>query len=301
MVYTYILLFAIVVSQNWSQSIFDREENWEKKHETKIKSIILRKLNKNLENRKLSNFSDNYSKSFIKRLLEEENKEKTKIVVTAEKVLNSPTEIIITTSFNTIEAQSTISTAKLFFYKKPTISESDVLIVYVKLNGSVVSTISVSNKYTGWLDADVSAALQTWVKYSNGKTNSFSLICDNCNGNYFEVSSENLHIPYLVINILKVKQLPRQQRKRWSCNQDANCCSRPVYVSFEDLSWNWVLSPKGFWTNKCMGNCKDNKQGINNCCIPIEHESITMFYYDNDYIFYAKKVNNIVTKECGCR
>ena len=216
--------------------------------------------------------------------------------------MNNPSaKINFITKSATIEAESFITSAKLSLFKKPTITELDILTVFIKENNCIISSISVSKEYAGWLDFDITTAFQKWAKMSNNSLKTLSLLCDNCKNDHLEISGEKQHAPYLLINVVKKKPSPRQRRKTWTCNEDASCCSRPVFVSFEDLSWKWVLSPQGFWTNKCMGNCKNAKPGKNSCCVPITLGSITMFYHDADYILYGKKIENIITKDCGCR
>ena len=198
------------------------------------------------------------------------------------------------------DANNVISEARLSLFVKQCSTESNITITFIKDGSNIISTMLVPADYNGWIDFDISKAFQKWTaRKSFGRIfRNISFIQNSCHQNR-ELAIEQLYFPYVTIGIMKRKTPPRQRRKSWTCNIDSSCCSRPIFLTFEELSWNWVLSPKGFWTNKCMGNCKKTTPH-NNCCVPKELSSITLFYHDADYNLYRKKVENIIVKDCGC-
>ncbi|XP_065651510.1 growth/differentiation factor 8 [Hydra vulgaris] len=295
----YYFLVLLTVNENWGRSIPDHETKWENQYATEIKLSILKQLQM-YESPKQSNFTQIYPQSLKERLFDDEQEEVTQLIFLAKIDQQYPSpQITVIEEHSPIEPDSIITLAKMSVFITPTIGDSDFFSILIKENNNLVSSVSISKEYVGWIDMDITVAFQKWIKYPKNVLKSLSLFCSNCNNQHINISSEKQHTPYFLAHVIK-RKLPRQRRKLWTCNEDASCCSRPFYVSFQDLKWNWVLSPKGFWTNKCMGKCKDGNLNNSGCCAPKTFGSITMFYHNGDYILYGKKIENIVTKDCGC-
>ncbi|XP_065653646.1 inhibin beta B chain-like [Hydra vulgaris] len=292
------VLLTVTVIKNWVQAANQFEEKWEEQYRKEIGSLIMNKLEMT-ESLIKKNFSKSFSKSFIDRLTEEQE-EKTQIIITAEQEWKSSGEINIHSKYNTIEADSVITSAIFSIYIKSFTIETDFIIIILKENNNIISSRPILKNSFGWIDFDVTLAFQKWTRSSNSSLRSLFLSCNTC-GNRLQISTEKQHTPYLHVSFFTKKGLPRERRKTWTCNESVSCCSRPVYISFEDINWRWVLSPKGFWTNKCMGKCDKENPDKSTCCAPLTLGSITMYYHNGDYLVYGKKLENIVIKDCGCQ
>lgn len=93
-------------------------------------------------------------------------------------------------------------------------------------------------------------------------------------------------------------------------------CQRKAWkVNFEQLGWNFIISPTEFVAYDCSGRCINFMEpSINNhlkmlnilqkrsgCCIPISYESMPIMYYDKFDNVVIKNYDDMMVSDCGCR
>ncbi|RWS01924.1 Transforming growth factor beta like domain containing protein-like protein [Dinothrombium tinctorium] len=107
-------------------------------------------------------------------------------------------------------------------------------------------------------------------------------------------------------------------REEISCNKNAECCKQPLCISFEEIGWDdWIIYPKGFNANYCVGKCSSpylmmhaqasflikeykfssENRLISRCC---RMSSLKMLVINYENRVITKKLPQMIVEECGC-
>ncbi|KAI6224245.1 hypothetical protein M3Y99_01421200 [Aphelenchoides fujianensis] len=104
---------------------------------------------------------------------------------------------------------------------------------------------------------------------------------------------------------------------------NAKCSLRSLYVDFKDLGWSeWVVAPAGFYSDFCDGGCSfplessapvnhaivqslvnllDKKRAPAPSCAPVELQSQTILFLNQEQNLVMKQYKEMRVKKCGCR
>ena len=152
---------------------------------------------------------------------------------------------------------------------------------------------------------------------------------------------------------LQIRTRQRSQRRvrRGAAEEDSTCTAATVrdvttdvpcgissmYVDFTEFGWDWIISPKYFYTNFCFGTCsaenwsenegkvsenqynrdisnsdEDNGQMTQNanfvesvddtrrCCRAVETQPLTLQYYTETGNVKSRQIENLIVTKCGC-
>lgn len=130
--------------------------------------------------------------------------------------------------------------------------------------------------------------------------------------------------PFVVITT-RTKLKRRNRRHAYNCEDGIKqCCKQSLYVDFTELGWDdWIIFPKGYTANYCMGECvqlhrtpdvmayfhshvleeyrmKNPYASITPCCAPTKLSSISLIYFDPDGHIIKSDLPKMVVDECGC-
>ncbi|XP_062986052.1 inhibin beta B chain-like [Elgaria multicarinata webbii] len=213
--------------------------------------------------------------------------------------------------------------------------------LYLKAHGSITFQIyraghrqaalaeqQLESRGSGWNTFSLMPAMQNILKQEE-KTLTLELQCVGCRADAASLvrADDSSHQPFLVVKG-KIRGTGHQVAKRsHSCDENSDiCCRKDFYVNFQDLGWDdWVLHPRTYRMNYCMGGCpfhvsikhelassiqslifnflksKDpSLRGVHSCCIPTERGAISMLYYDNSYNLNKRNIPDMVVDACGC-
>ncbi|RWS01459.1 Inhibin beta B chain-like protein [Dinothrombium tinctorium] len=131
------------------------------------------------------------------------------------------------------------------------------------------------------------------------------------------------HSPFLII-YTKSMIKHKSKREEISCNENTECCKQPLYISFEEIGWgDWIIAPKGFDANYCVGKCsspylmmraqtsflikeefkiksENRLESVVACCVPTRMSSLNMLVIDYENRVVMKKFPEMIVEECGC-
>lgn len=116
----------------------------------------------------------------------------------------------------------------------------------------------------------------------------------------------------------------RKPNARGRNKSNDRCARQPLYFDFQTVGWtDWVVSPSGFPTYFCQGECSypleshlnytnhATIQAILNsmnpasvplpCCVPTDLSPITLLYYDVSGNIVVRRYHDMVVEGCGCR
>lgn len=113
-----------------------------------------------------------------------------------------------------------------------------------------------------------------------------------------------------------------KSRVKRHATQPGPCRLEQFYIDFSDINYDWIVSPKGYSMNRCVGTCNPPYNGQNPtphviiqgllntvdpgshskpCCVPTRLSPISMLYRDEGTIVYTYNYENMKVTECGCR
>lgn len=129
--------------------------------------------------------------------------------------------------------------------------------------------------------------------------------------------------PFIVVNT-RTKLRKRSRRHAYNCEDGVRqCCKQSLYVDFREIGWDeWIIFPKGYTANYCMGECVQHKTpdimaffhsyvveeyrtknpyaSITPCCAPTKLSPISLIYFDQDGHIIKSDLPKMVVEECGC-
>ncbi|CAH8864537.1 unnamed protein product [Trichobilharzia szidati] len=239
---------------------------------------------------------------------------------------SSSTDMLITPSFNNPERSYYLSIhdyQKMFKLIKPEIANTNIP------EGHTTSdlTVNITNRMIQWLKQQMTnnRPYKPLTKY-------LLITCNECD------NEENIIDPKKVV--VEIRYRPRLYRQKRSLTEGDKmlsnvcpstghhfgCCTQPLSVKFADIGWdNWIIQPKAFQLNYCLGSCKiTSAKGlhydvmdmilrknlsqfgniqpdeIQSCCHPTDLASMVVLYLDSNRELQLHRLHNIIVLGCGC-
>ncbi|XP_006817090.1 bone morphogenetic protein 2-like [Saccoglossus kowalevskii] len=210
-----------------------------------------------------------------------------------------------------------------------------------RLHRKLLETLPVSVNFEGWLEFTITTAVKRWVaspdknfgleihvenipneeNYNVSNIEFDSPNCDNTSSNKPLAQMYETFEP--ILEVMTISERSRHVRSSSDgCMSSATCCASPLYVSFEDLGWNyWILAPRGFNTAFCTGSCipvyTSDKSNLprsyfwhrasltspekNYCCGPTKVKPLRVLYVSQDGTYGITSLNDFIVQKCGCR
>lgn len=187
-------------------------------------------------------------------------------------------------------------------------------------------------KTAGWISFNITDRARKWL-VAEVHEHTIKISCSTCSKDIHDSPFDSVgeQQPFIVFNMANGKRR-RRNRRSLNCTPGIKeCCRESLYISFEEIKWDWVLEPKGFDAYYCKGQCHGdtalahtatrhsgilidyvkNRGGVNNntvelvpCCTATEMSSISLIYRDPqsyNTTFQHVKLPNMVVKSCGCK
>ena len=124
-------------------------------------------------------------------------------------------------------------------------------------------------------------------------------------------------VPYLQLEIQDDWNLRPRRTLRGTCQNggnDGQCCMDTLKVDFfKDFEWDFVIFPKSFTPNFCVGECQLGKilpesnhahvllqSGLSPCCNAQKMDTLELLYMDPDNNVVQGTLPNMIVKRCGC-
>ncbi|XP_060842318.1 LOW QUALITY PROTEIN: growth/differentiation factor 8-like [Rhopalosiphum padi] len=244
------------------------------------------------------------------------------------------------------KGQNPITKAILWLYKRrwDVVNDDSVAIIDVfRINPNNMHQLFVSSikramntVELSWVPIQLQRRISSdWLKTTDGAKN-LTLMVDvyylNKNTTLFRTpfvtdatERQNMTvIPYLEWQIREDQQFRARRStfgKYWlNCNETSavtQCGRYPLIVDFEELGWDWIIAPKKFEANYCMGECSSELSKYNNhtqlsqltnksvahadpCCTPDKLYDKLVLYHDEDFNIIVKSLPNMVVNSCNC-
>nr|XP_020475864.1 growth/differentiation factor 8 [Monopterus albus]AIS22056.1 myostatin [Monopterus albus] len=181
--------------------------------------------------------------------------------------------------------------------------------------------VDVNAGTSSWQSIDVKQVLTVWLRQP--ETNlGIEINAFDSRGNDVAVTSaepgeEGLQ-PFMEV---KISENPKRARRDVGLDCDENspesrCCRYPLTVDFEDFGWDWIIAPKRYKANYCLGECEymhlqkyphthlvnqANPRGTAGpCCTPTKMSPINMLYFNHEEQIIYGKIPAMVVDRCGC-
>ncbi|XP_054724763.1 inhibin beta B chain-like [Uloborus diversus] len=129
--------------------------------------------------------------------------------------------------------------------------------------------------------------------------------------------------PFLVIATETTEQRRSRRHSRSCGGRPSHCCRQKLYVSFDELGWgDWIIAPKGYYANFCMGSCNGPRTpdtyptfhthvieeyrsrnpyaSIHPCCAPTRLSPMSLIYFDPDLNIIKTDLPKMIVEDCGC-
>nr|XP_042906095.1 inhibin beta chain [Parasteatoda tepidariorum] len=218
---------------------------------------------------------------------------------------------------------------------------------------SHVTSYHQGTAHAGWRRLDVGEVVQQWLSGNESREKLTLLVdCTGCNSklemvlfneeessnfsNYATATATTRRIrhgghdqqlislrPFLAVATEATEQKRSRRHSRTCGETPSNCCKKNLYVSFKDLGWgDWIIAPKGYYANFCMGNCigrrtysshhnfhshiieeyrnRNPYASIQPCCAPTKLSSMSLIYFDADMNIIKTDLPKMIVDECGC-
>uniref|UniRef100_U5EVA1 Putative transforming growth factor beta bone morphoproteintic protein n=1 Tax=Corethrella appendiculata TaxID=1370023 RepID=U5EVA1_9DIPT len=164
-----------------------------------------------------------------------------------------------------------------------------------KLDGEkeleLLSEVTTTSNYEGWLEINVTKAMNRWIRHQNDNKGLYIGAYFNDNPEH-EIKLDDIGLinskgndefqPFLVgyckgqqivkpvkhnHNRSRIKRNAQRKRKKSSENRNPlieysnhdnhkSCQIKTLYVSFKDLKWqDWIIAPEGYGAFYCSGEC----------------------------------------------
>uniref|UniRef100_A0A2C9KD88 TGF-beta family profile domain-containing protein n=1 Tax=Biomphalaria glabrata TaxID=6526 RepID=A0A2C9KD88_BIOGL len=261
---------------------------------------------------------------------------KTERVFTAAKEASSP-------NFNNISdsvffsqpaqlATARVRSAKLWIYiRKAELQRPYLLLtvrrIFLEQGTNVIlkfvysSKINVSKAF-GWKRIELRDIVVDWMKHPLFDIG-LQIRAENDKGQNLVVLPPTDDIdkgyePWLDIKIQEVRSNSRHKRSDslvCSGNTTENrCCRYPLYVSFIDFGWEWIIAPTHVKADYCSGECRMTMQdntpyswvnqqlpgSAGSCCSPIKMSALPLLYFDENHNILYQILQNMKVEKCGC-
>ncbi|KAF8778125.1 Inhibin beta chain like protein [Argiope bruennichi] len=215
---------------------------------------------------------------------------------------------------------------------------------------SHVTSYHQGTAHAGWRRLDVGEVVQQWLSGSDNRDKLTLLVdCTGCNSklemvlfndddpasNHVTATTTARRIrhgghehqllnlrPFLAI-ATDANEQRRSRRHARTCGENPTyCCRQNLYVNFKELGWgDWIIAPKGYYANFCMGSCVGRRgfsyhnfhthiieeyrnrnpyASIHPCCAPTRLSSMSLIYFDTDLNIIKTDLPKMIVDECGC-
>lgn len=155
------------------------------------------------------------------------------------------------------------------------------------------------------------------------------------------VSENKSHRPFFLIDYKRIDRSThgasrtknggesrnRRSRRNLNCSSTTDdCCRERVFIEFNQVGMEFIISPRGYYANYCRGSCttaaanalrsthntvlnnyakvnpKGARQlGLKTCCSATDYESLTVMYTNpKTQEIHNRTMNNLIVKSCGC-
>ncbi|GBN75030.1 Inhibin beta chain [Araneus ventricosus] len=215
---------------------------------------------------------------------------------------------------------------------------------------SHVTSYHQGTAHAGWRRLDVGEVVQQWLSGSDNRDKLTLLVdCTGCNSklemvlfndddpasNHVTATTTARRIrhgghehqllnlrPFLAIATDANEQRRSRRHARTCGDNPTYCCRQNLYVNFKELGWgDWIIAPKGYYANFCMGSCVGRRgfsyhnfhthiieeyrnrnpyASIHPCCAPTRLSSMSLIYFDTDLNIIKTDLPKMIVDECGC-
>lgn len=212
-------------------------------------------------------------------------------------------------------------TATLYIFRVPDSNSSASLSSSMDL----LSALEV-HANSGWRRVDLRPAVQRWFASSEKLT--LLVDCVGCGPSAIQVAQferRQRRRPFLAVATEAAGLRRRGRRYTVTCGEGVTqCCKQSLYVSFEELGWDdWIIAPKGYYANYCMGECAGSPRtpdmfryfhahvleeyrqrnpyaSIAPCCAPTKLSPMSLIYFDRDQNIIKSDLPKMIVDDCGC-
>lgn len=126
-------------------------------------------------------------------------------------------------------------------------------------------------------------------------------------------------MPFLEVYVEDTNKKRAKRTIGLTCKEDSEetrCCRYPLTVDFEEFGWDWIIAPKKYEANYCMGDCPfaflqryPNTHVVHlaappgyagPCCTPRKMSSISLLHFDHEFNIILGSLPAMVVERCGC-
>uniref|UniRef100_A0A0K0F0Z5 TGF_BETA_2 domain-containing protein n=1 Tax=Strongyloides venezuelensis TaxID=75913 RepID=A0A0K0F0Z5_STRVS len=130
------------------------------------------------------------------------------------------------------------------------------------------------------------------------------------------IKIENVYLEAVVID--NSDRVKRNSDKNCE-NEDGKsmCCVKKTNINFEEIGWNFIVSPKNFQAQFCHGDCYHSGNNMliggvlnklkhlqdikyKSCCYPIEYIPLNVSIFKSGLTVETRTLNNLIAKKCTC-
>jgi len=93
-----------------------------------------------------------------------------------------------------------------------------------------------------------------------------------------------------------------------------SCCRHSFRVDFASIGYDWIISPKQYDANYCLGECARPTSvelssihahltipsNVTRCCAPKDMAGLQVMYRDKDGGFHKRVIDRMIVLSCGC-
>lgn len=182
----------------------------------------------------------------------------------------------------------------------------------------------------GWIKIDITKVVTEWC--DDPSTNvGIEITCDDFDINEVMTIVHSQHkedlLPTLTVYTHEQAILGRRRRetnhdKPFNCVQEddeSRCCRYPLWVSFADIGWDWVLAPDGFQAYYCDGSCPYKFRAAHRfssiqslihllypgaapapCCTPTRLQPLSLLHITGYGSMAVTQFSDMIIDNCGC-
>uniref|UniRef100_A0A0N4ZI53 TGF_BETA_2 domain-containing protein n=1 Tax=Parastrongyloides trichosuri TaxID=131310 RepID=A0A0N4ZI53_PARTI len=136
--------------------------------------------------------------------------------------------------------------------------------------------------------------------------------------NYDEPLLNIIDYTTLVINTKRKKIRTKRSEQTSRCKTKVDgCCKRNLRINFDNIGWNFIVSPKEIVANYCEGKChpygvytsigsalyalhNSNLFDHKSCCFPSVFNDLNISIFREGSIVETKVIKDILVKKCDC-
>ncbi|XP_053546293.1 growth/differentiation factor 8-like [Bombina bombina] len=223
---------------------------------------------------------------------------------------------------------SKISKAQLWIHLKPVQKPTTVVVQILRL----IKPLKDGTRHTGiralkldmnpgsgtWQSIDVKTVLQNWLRQPESNLGIEIKAFDGTGQDLAVTNNEDGLSPFLEIKLMDtVKRMRRDSGL--DCDEHSNetmCCRYPLTIDFDAFEWDWVIAPRTYKANYCLGECgieflqkyphfhvvhqANPKNPTGPCCSPTKMSPLVMLYFNDNAEVILGKIPGMVVDRCGC-